>query len=117
MRFLKPKLNWVPGPGVQDGAGEDLPQGRAVLVHGGDVVLPGVAEEDLSGRVVDGEGVWPTHPLRHEDLGPRSVHPGPADVRLGAPVGPEEVTGGGVDGDGPRLQQSLGKDDPPVLSF
>ena len=104
-----------PGPGVQDGTGEDLPQGRAVLVHGGDVVLPGVAEEHLASCVVDGEGVRPTHSLRHEDFGPRAVHPGPANVRLGAPVGPEEVPGGGVDRDGPGLLESLGQDDPPVL--
>ena len=52
-----------PGPGVEYGAGEDLPEVGAVLVHGGDVVLAGVAEEHLAGGVVDGEGVRPTHSL------------------------------------------------------
>lgn len=65
----------------------------AVEVGGLDGVLESVVPVDAFRVVVDREPVWPADLLVDEDLAPRPVQVRALDLRLVAPVRPEEKAG------------------------
>ena len=75
----------------------------AVQVGGADEVEFGVDPVDAIGGEVERDAVGPADALVDDDGAVRAVHAGALDPRVLPPVGPEEPTLLGVDGDGARL--------------